>query len=277
MNKINFHTHTTFCDGKNTAEEMILAAIDKNFSVLGFSGHSMFPFGGRWHIAPKDFEKYMTEINSLKEKYADRIKIFCGFECDYYPSLTCPDKNFYKEGGLNPDYLIGSVHYVTRNNMHYGVDSFTERVKRGLDIIYKGDGKQAVIDYFEAQMEMLRYGNFEILGHPDLIRKRNSELNIFNTEEAWYKDLLKDFTRAVKKADVIAEINTGGKARGCTEDFYPGDFLLELFYGAGIPVCVNSDAHNTELLDFGLEEAVALAKKTGYKELVYPCVGSVRI
>lgn len=36
----NFHTHTTYCDGKNTAEEMILAAINQGFTALGFSGHS---------------------------------------------------------------------------------------------------------------------------------------------------------------------------------------------------------------------------------------------
>ena len=27
----NFHTHTVFCDGKSTPEEMVLAAIEKNF------------------------------------------------------------------------------------------------------------------------------------------------------------------------------------------------------------------------------------------------------
>lgn len=275
MEKLNFHTHTTFCDGKNTAEEMVLAAIEKGFSVLGFSSHSMFPFGGKWHIAPRDFEAYVQEINRLKEKYADKIKIFCGFECDYYPSLTCPDKDFYAE--LNPDYLLGSVHYVTRNKMHYSVDNKVEMVKRGIEKLYNGDGKQAVIDYFEAEMEMLRYGNFDVIGHPDLIRLRNKDLHFFNTEDLWYKDLLRDFAKEVKKTGVIAEINTGGKARSGMEDFYPSDFLLELFFNEGVPVCINSDAHKTELLDFGFEEALNLAKKIGYKELVYPCVGSVKI
>ena len=36
----NAHTHTTFCDGKNTAEEMVQAALDNGFVSLGFSGHS---------------------------------------------------------------------------------------------------------------------------------------------------------------------------------------------------------------------------------------------
>ena len=35
----NYHTHTDFCDGACTAEEMILGAIAKGLSVIGFSGH----------------------------------------------------------------------------------------------------------------------------------------------------------------------------------------------------------------------------------------------
>ena len=40
MIKENFHTHTTFCDGSHSAEEMVLSAIEKGFTALGFSGHS---------------------------------------------------------------------------------------------------------------------------------------------------------------------------------------------------------------------------------------------
>ncbi len=35
----NFHTHTVFCDGRNTPEEVVLSAIEKGFSAIGFSGH----------------------------------------------------------------------------------------------------------------------------------------------------------------------------------------------------------------------------------------------
>ena len=37
--RANYHTHTTFCDGSDSAEDVVLAAIDKGFSHLGFSGH----------------------------------------------------------------------------------------------------------------------------------------------------------------------------------------------------------------------------------------------
>ena len=36
----NLHTHSTFSDGKNTPEEIVLSAIEKNFLSIGFSDHS---------------------------------------------------------------------------------------------------------------------------------------------------------------------------------------------------------------------------------------------
>ena len=40
----DLHVHTTYCDGKNTPEEMVLAAIDKGLVRLGFSGHAYQSF-----------------------------------------------------------------------------------------------------------------------------------------------------------------------------------------------------------------------------------------
>ena len=42
--KCNYHTHTTFCDGKASPEETARIAFEKKFDILGFSGHSMYPF-----------------------------------------------------------------------------------------------------------------------------------------------------------------------------------------------------------------------------------------
>ena len=42
--KRNYHTHTDFCDGQNTPEEMAEAAAKKGFPALGFSGHSYTDF-----------------------------------------------------------------------------------------------------------------------------------------------------------------------------------------------------------------------------------------
>ena len=190
MTKINLHTHSTFCDGKNTPEEMVLSALEKGFSVLGFSSHSMYPFSSDWHIPSNQHADYVKAIRELAVKYQDRIKILCGFECDYFPPLSIPEKSHF--GELKPDYLIGAVHYVVHNNMQATVDDATNKVQEGLERLYKGDGRLCVHDYYQAQRDMLKQGNFEIWAHPDLVRKRNGLLHFFDETEKWYKDEVRE-------------------------------------------------------------------------------------
>ena len=285
IQKINLHTHSTFSDGKNTAEEHILAAIEKGFSVLGFSEHSLHPLDpafysavdSNWHMLPATFTEYVATIKSLKEKYADHIKILIGFEADYFErdgiGSAVPDKTAY--GQFQPDYLIGSVHFISTPKGFFTVDNKAEEVQKALDSFYTDatgnlDGKKVVCDYFEAERAMLQKGNFEIMGHPDLIRLRNGALKFFDENDSWYKEQLQLTAKAAAAAGVIAEINTGAVARGLMDDTYPSAQFLEYLYEQGVPVCINSDAHKAELLDSGFNLAAQKAKRAGYKELTYP-------
>ena len=53
--KRNYHTHTDFCDGQNTPEEMAEAAAKKGFTALGFSGHSYTDFATFYCMTPETF------------------------------------------------------------------------------------------------------------------------------------------------------------------------------------------------------------------------------
>ena len=69
--KSNLHTHCTFCDGKNTIEEMIQAAIAAGLDSIGFSSHS--PTGYNLDDCQlKDVEGYsckeIADMLSLTEK-----------------------------------------------------------------------------------------------------------------------------------------------------------------------------------------------------------------
>lgn len=278
--KINFHTHTTFCDGKNSAEEMVLSAIKKGFSALGLSSHSLLPFARSWHIAPRDFDLYEDTVKKLQKKYENKIQIFYGYEADYFPGVSTPSKSEYRLRGYEPDYLIGSVHYVVTEKGHYSVDNSADKVRDNLIRLYGNgtdyssvDFKKAVCDYFAAERDMIRTCDFDILGHPDLMRKRNGILNMFNEEEAWYKAELKATADEIAKTGVVVEINTGAIARGAMDDFYPSEYFTTLLFERGVPVCINSDAHNAEDIDCAFERAAFQAKKIGYRELIYPAAG----
>ena len=288
--KINLHTHSTFSDGKNTAEEHVLTAIQKGFSVIGFSEHSIHPlnpefysaFDSNWHMQPQHFEEYVTAIHELKQKYADRIVILLGFEADYFVrdgiEKAVPDKTAYAQ--FEPDYLIGSIHFINTPGGFFTVDNKVEIVEQNLRQLYAKpdgsiDGKQVVCDYFEAERAMLKVGNFEILGHADLIRLRNGPLHFFDENESWYKEQLKLTAKAAAVAGVIAEINTGAIARGMMKDAYPSDQFLEYLKEQNVPVCINSDAHKSEFLDASFDFAAVKAQRAGYTEITYPVQGKL--
>ena len=108
----DLHMHTTYCDGKYSAEEMVLAAIEHGLKTVGLSGHSFTWFDTSYCMSLEDTQAYIEEVNSLKEKYADRIRVLLGTELDYWADIdTAPY-----------DYLIGSSHYVLKDGAYLDVD-----------------------------------------------------------------------------------------------------------------------------------------------------------
>ncbi len=267
MIKTNYHTHSLYCDGSNTLEEMVLSAIDKGFSILGFSGHSMYPYSSSWHIPVNKISEYVNEVNSLKEKYKNKITILCGFEADYIKGLTSPNKELYKK--FNPDFLIGSVHFIYNEAFTFAVDDSEKKLKENTEKYFNGDYKKLTCEYFLAQREMLKSPDFEIIGHPDLIRKNNPLLKMFTEKESWYQKELKCTAKAIAKAGVIAEINTGAIARKKMDDVYPALQFLELLHEYKVPVTLSSDCHNAPDIDCAFERAIQIACKAGYTELAY--------
>ena len=269
--KTNYHTHCTFCDGKESARDMVKKAIEKGFEVLGFSSHSMFPFSTDWHVKPENHLAYCNEIRSLAKEFEGKIKIQLGFEADYVRGLCTPRFDRYSD--FSPDFLIGSVHFITGDGgFTEADDSSQENVRAGIKDFFKDNIKDWVHIYFLLEKEMLEKGDFTFLGHPDLIRKQNNpkyNTPLFDENATWYREELRELAKACKKAGICVEINMGGMARGYLNTPYPSLELLSLLQEQNVPVTVNSDAHQSEYLDFAFDFALEYAKKAGYTELCF--------
>lgn len=98
----NLHTHTTYCDGKNTPKEMINKALERGFQSIGFSGHSYMYYSPKWGMSLEGTELYKKDIKKLRKIYENKIDIFLGLEVDMFSAV---DLSGY-------DYLIGSTHYL---------------------------------------------------------------------------------------------------------------------------------------------------------------------
>lgn len=235
----------------------------------------MFPFWTETYMQPADFEKYCAEIKNLKEKYKEKIEIRLGFEADYIPGVSSPRAAGYEK--FQPDFLIGSVHFIYQKDGIFAVDDSPEKLFDALKKYYKNDEKKLVGEYFAAEREMIEKGGFAILGHADLIRKFNEKFPFFDENAEWYRRELKTLAGVIDSFGVTVEINTGAISRGWKTNPYPSDFLLSLLREKNVPLTFSSDAHSAENLDCGFELAVQCAKKAGYKELVVPGCGFFRI
>ena len=250
------------------------AALEAGLSTLGFSGHSMYPFSSDWHMAVEEHQAYCQEVRRLQAQYAGRIRIQLGFETDYIPGACLP--SFARYRSFAPDFLIGSVHYIGEESCLFAVDNTPEEFSAGIASAYGGSVEQAVGAYFSRQREMLAKGDFTIVGHLDLVRKYNGRLHLFDEGEGWYKREVEATARAVAKAGVIAEINTGGMVRAGLPTPYPGPYFLEKLQEAGVPVTLSSDAHSPEHIAAAFDQACLYVKKAGYRELAVPEAGSLR-
>lgn len=247
----NYHIHTTFCDGDNTPEEIVLYAIEKGFSSIGFSGHGYTPFDLRYCM--KDTDSYIKEISGLKEKYGEKIEIFCGVEEDAFSYVKRDDF----------DYIIGSSHYFHIDEKYYPIDSgadyFIECLKA-----FDNDPLKLAESYYSTFVSYILDRKPDIVGHFDIITKYDEkDTKLFLTNDEYLK-IAEKYVRKAAEADVIFEINSGAISRGIRKTPYLNENLLYILKSKGSKIILSSDSHRIDTLDFHFEEMKYILKNVGF-------------
>jgi len=252
----NLHTHTSYCDGKDSPETMVKYAIEKGFDSLGFSGHSYMSYSPYSKVTPESTQEYKKEINLLKKQYEDQLSIYLGLEVDMYSGVELSGY----------DYLIGSVHYMKIGDAYFGFDRMAKGVQELICEQFGGDGMKFAKKYYEEVAMLPRYGDFDIIGHFDLITKNLDTIAFFDEQSKEYLGWALEAMQALKGKIPFFEVNTGAIARGYRKTPYPSITLLKEFKRQGFGAIVTSDCHDGRLLDCGLEDAENLLRHCGFKE-----------
>ena len=255
--KCNLHAHTQFCDGKNTAEEMVLGAIASGCEVLGFSSHSPLPFDNDWSMTEASVLQYRAEVLRLKEKYKDQIDVLLGIE---YDSFSVCSKEGY-------DYILGSVHHVCKDGTYIPVDCDLTLVTAEVERLFGGNYLAYACEYYEQMYTLKKNTNCNIVGHFDLLTKYNEDGITIDELSPIYRDAALSALDAVLKDDLIIEINTGAISRGYRKTPYPAPFILKFISERKGRVMLNSDSHAANTVLYFYKEAVEYAKSCGIKEL----------
>ena len=251
----NLHTHSLFCDGVDSPEEIILTAIDKGFESIGFSSHSYMPSLTSAQES-KRLKDYKTEILRLKEKYINQIKIYLGLEVEM-------DK---KTDIAGYDYSIGSIHYLMCSGEFIAFDCGQTEVEALIKQHFGGDGLKYAKAYYSALALLPQYGDFDVIGHFDLITKHSDNIEFFDASSKEYLFAAFEAAEALKGKIHLFELSTGPMARGYLKTPYPSVPIIKELKRLGFGAVITSDCHNKNMLDYNFNEAEELLRCCGYKE-----------
>ena len=66
MQYFSYHTHSDFCDGKTSVDDVCDKAIELGLKAVGFSSHAPVPFETKWAMKFQNMESYVSELERCK-------------------------------------------------------------------------------------------------------------------------------------------------------------------------------------------------------------------
>ncbi len=256
--KQNLHTHTTFCDGKDSPEELVLEAISRGFDSIGFSAHSYMNYSNALRVTLDSTKVYKREINRLKAKYRGKIKIYLGMEFDVFSNddLT----------GL--DYSIGAVHTIrAKDGSLMAFDGPIGLFEKVINEGCGGEGMEFARRYYAAMEELPTRGKFDIVAHYDLVTKHRDRIKFFDENSLEYRDMAISAARKIAEHIPYFEVNVGAVSRGYRSSPYPAPFLIKEFLSLGMGAVIGTDCHNKMLLDAAFDDGISLLRECGAREI----------
>lgn len=247
----NFHTHTKYCDGKNSPREIIELAIELGYRAIGFSAHAYTPYDDRYCL--KDFTAYKSEINALKREFQGKIEIYLGLEEDSYAKVNRDEL----------DYIIGSSHYFKVNDKYYPIDSSKECFLKCLEL-FNGNAIKMAETYYESFVEYILERKPDIIGHFDLITKYDEIMPSIFLEDKNYLELSNNYVKRALKSNSIFEVNVGAIIRNYRTKPYPYENLLYTIYKEGGKIILSLDCHSVDALKFDFSPIIKTLKGFGF-------------
>lgn len=247
----SYHVHSTFSDGENTPEEIVRAAIEKGMLAIGFSDHGYTDYDLRYCM--KDTEGYRKEILRLKEVYKNEIQIYLGVEEDAFHPL---DRSQY-------DYIIGSSHYLCKDNQYYPIDSSYDYFKECLKVV-EYDVVAMAEQYYRAFCTYIKERRPDVIGHFDLLTKYDElDASLF-LENKKYCDVAEKYANVAAQSGCLFEVNTGAIARGLRTTPYPSEKLLYVLRKADAKLVLSADSHSMDTVTFRFDETRKYLRDIGF-------------
>lgn len=235
----NYHGHTVHCKhGTGTTREHIEKAISYGLEEIAITEHVPIKGTHLSRIDYKDFDKFINELNDLKEEYKGKIKVLSGLECEYIPEIF--DDHLYLKEKYDIDYLVLGHHFsnLSQPGFHY----------------FETKNNSMVDEYIKYCIMAVQSGHFKIFAHPDIFLNKLA-----------FNDYLKkksiELFEACAESGIVMEINANGLRNN---KGYPNKQFWTLANDYDFKFIINADSHAPhEIFDRAVKETYEYAKELG--------------
>jgi len=251
----DYHMHTPRCNhATGTVLEYAEAAIAAGLTEIGMSDHSPMPggFDKAWRMDRTELTQYLDEVEQVRDLLSDRLTIRIGLEADFHPGTEAWVEEMI--ASYDWDYVIGSVHYIG----DWGFDN-----PDCIQIWDTWNIDDAYIAYFELVAQSAASGMFDIIGHPDLIKKFGHRASLNNTAVHQVEEAM---LQAVLKSGAALEISSAGLRKPVAE-IYPHHRIVGRAAELGIPFAFGSDAHAPVEVGHGMDQCLAMLQSFGVNDI----------
>ena len=245
MIKQNYHTHTTRCGHAiGSDEDYVQEALKAGLEVLGFSDHAAYPIpcpSERMNL--DQVEDYICSIETLRTKYASRIKILLGMEVECYQDQW----EYLTKYRKRLDYCILGQHRIT-------IDGKSS---------YHLHNKDELQEYVDAIGYACEHGLCDIIAHPDVCMWDYPRIDgSVHAIAAQLADISLQY-------DVPLELNCGSGVRSGKQLYddglryaYPVRAFFEEFATRGCKIVIGLDIHDPSLFhtDKYINDALAVTE-----------------
>ncbi|RLQ97924.1 histidinol-phosphatase HisJ [Falsibacillus albus] len=252
------HIHSPYCPhGTNDAfKKYIERAIELGYKDISFTEHAPLPDSFIDTTPTKDsgmdkgkLEKYLKELDSLKEEYKKDLFIRTGLEVDFIEGFENETEKLLNEYGPFLDDSILSVHFLKHENDWYCVDYSPEFFSTMVEVF---GSAEAIYDTYYNTIHlsiMSDLGKWKPIriGHMTLAQKFQKKFPAKNVNHK----LIDNILREIKKHRYQLDYNGAGIVKPFCQESYPNKWIAEEAAKMGIPLIYGSDAHQAADLNQG--------------------------
>ncbi len=261
--KCDYHVHTYYSDDSvYPMEDVVKDAIRLGLSEIAITDHVDYGIKYDWGeidpmlyrqnepLANVNYPAWNAELESLRKKYAGKIKILKGMEFGMQTGTIDRFETLFHRYDF--DFIILSCHQV--DNQEFWTGEFQKgRTQEEYNRRY----------YEEILAVMRQYKDYSVLGHLDLI-VRYDPAGVYPFEKT--EDLVAEILKQAIRDGKGIELNTSSHRYGL-KDLQPSRAILKLYRDlGGTIITIGSDSHKPEHLGAYLDSAMEELKSLGYRE-----------